>query len=276
MSHDRTLHTGPQPVHILIVDDESFVRLALARELQRAGLAAEGASSGDEALAKLQAVPYDVMVVDLSMPGMSGLELMQRAHQLRPEVLMIILTGHATLESAIAAVRSEAADYLVKPVSGRQLLGALSRILQQRALRQHRQQLVQSIAQAMLALRRSGPPSALPPDAESAGQRIRHLPPLTFDTQRRHVMLDDGGHTRLVELSEGEAAVLATLMSKPGQVLSCGQLSQAAWNYTPDDASAQNMIRPIISRLRRKLAMDRPQGPLIRTVRGRGYTLSPH
>jgi DNA-binding response OmpR family regulator len=217
------------------------------------------------------------MVVDLSMPGMSGIELMQRAHQLRPEVLIIILTGHATLESAIAAVRSEAADYLVKPVSGHQLLGALSRILQQRALRQHRQQLVRGIAQAVLALRRSGSQSAPQPDAESAAERIRHVPPLTLDTQRRQVMLnDEQGITRLVELSEGEAAVLTALMNKPGQVLSCGQLTQAAWNYTPDEASAQNMIRPIISRLRHKLETDLPRCRLIRTVRGRGYTLSSH
>ena len=82
------------------------------------------------ALAWLERASFDVLVVDMNMPGMGGVEVMQAARQHRPDLAIIVLTGHATLESAIAAVKSEAVDYLLKPVSVHDLKTAVNKALQ--------------------------------------------------------------------------------------------------------------------------------------------------
>ncbi len=126
--------TPPVPgALVLVVDDEPNVCSALTRSLTLSGYRADAASSGHQALGLLQRTPYDLMLLDLRMPGMDGVEVMQRAREVRPDLLIIVLTGHATLESAITAVESHATDYLLKPVSLHDVATAVATALLQRA-----------------------------------------------------------------------------------------------------------------------------------------------
>ncbi|MBU0703722.1 MAG: response regulator, partial [Chloroflexi bacterium] len=111
---------------VLVVDDETHVRSALARSLALLGYRADEAASGHHALAMLERTPYDAMVLDIRMPGMDGVEIMRRVHHVYPDLHIIVLTGHATLESAIVAVKSNAADYLLKPASVYDIAAAIA------------------------------------------------------------------------------------------------------------------------------------------------------
>ena len=128
MDPDATLWPDGQPARVLVVDDELLIRSGLAQALSLSGYAADVADCGEQALAKLALASYDVMVLDLQMPGIHGVEVMHRAHAMWPQLSIIILTGHATLGSAISAVKSEAADYLLKPVSVHQVIETITRV----------------------------------------------------------------------------------------------------------------------------------------------------
>jgi len=102
-------------VRLLIVDDDEALRQTLARRFQRLGLAVAEAADAEEALAKAGHTAYDVALLDLHMPGMSGLELLGRLKGLWPELEAIMLTAHGSIETAIQAMRQGAYDYLTKP-----------------------------------------------------------------------------------------------------------------------------------------------------------------
>src|SRR3990172_4155600 len=118
---------------VLVVDDELHLRLSLAEILRRRGHQVEEAGSGDEALNLVQSAPFDLMLLDMVMPGMSGVEVMRRARQLQPELLIIVLTAHASVENAIAAVKADVADYMLKPCNIDDLVVTVSRTLQEQA-----------------------------------------------------------------------------------------------------------------------------------------------
>lgn len=257
--------------HLLIVDDEPNIRSALGRALTLLGYTVAEASTGQEALRMLQHASFDLIVLDLRMPGMDGLEVMLRVRQLHPELLIIILTGHATLESAIAAVKSEVVDYLQKPASIQEIAQAVTRSLEKRAGQIQRQRLVQVMGEALEVLRQADQPlnaASIPFDT----QDILYLHPLKLDRQKRLLMIV-AEETQPLQLTEGETVVLASLMMCPDKVLSCRDLIELGWGYSTNEREAQNIIRPHVSRLRSKINRIIPDSGLIHTVRKRGYVL---
>ena len=266
---------------LLVVDDEAHVRVTFGELLRRRGYHVEEASSGQQALAVLQSVPCDLMVLDMLMPGMSGVEVMKRARQMRPDLLIIVLTAHATVDSAIAAVKSDITDYMLKPCSVDDLAITISRALQERANQLRRQRLLNRVGEAMGALLQAEatadatttPPAPLPLPSPSAP--TLRVGSLTLDRDKRLVTVEDEP-IRTVELTEGEAAILIALMEHPNQVFSCSQLADAALGYEGMDKwTVESVVRSSVFRLRQKIetAPDSPR--LICTVRGRGYYLSP-
>ncbi len=277
------------PARLLVVDDEPNIRSSLTRALRLLGYQVEGAGSGSEALAILKQAPYDLMILDMAMPGMHGTDVLLHARHLRPDLLIIILTGNATLESAIAAVKSDAVDYLLKPVKTSVLAAAIALALQKRSDERHRQHLLHSAMQALQEAEGLRAPDAqpLPHAAEApspapvaktpAGQltpgRFVQTGSLLLDRQKRLVVCE-GGPERTQELTKGEADILAVLMAFPNQVLTSRDLVRAAWGYEIEEAEARSLVRPYIFRIRQKIesSPDKPQ--LIQTVRGSGYLLN--
>ncbi len=127
---------------LLVVDADSYSRSALTYMLGSLGYAAEGVGSGHEALALLKRTSFDLMLLDIYTPDIHGLDLMRLARKLQPELLMIILTGQATLESAIEAVKLGVVDYLLKPIDTDQLTNAVIRALQKQTKQLHWQHLL--------------------------------------------------------------------------------------------------------------------------------------
>jgi DNA-binding response OmpR family regulator len=258
---------------LLVVDDEPNVRAALKRSLNLLGYVADEAASGLQALHVLENTPYDLMILDLRMPGLDGVEVMQRARQIHPDLLIIVLTGHATLDSAIAAVRSQAVDYMLKPASLHDIGAAVAAALRERAKALRRQHLLEVMDQTLDALRESEAPA---PRAEML-ERFVTCGGITLDAEERLVVVreQDSAHSHTTQLTENETALLAYLMSRPAQVLSTRELARGALGYDLSDQEADSIVRPHIFRLRRKLEPEPGARKLIRTVRGRGYVLEP-
>ena len=262
---------------VLVVDDEAPIRFATARALTLKHYAVDEASSGAEALHRLSQMPYQVMLLDMQMPGLNGIEVMPRARAMRPELLIIVLTGHATLESAIAAVKLGAVDYLLKPASLRDIATAVANALRTYAAQQQaqRQNLMNVVSAAIDVLRQTPPPAAPRPTPPGTlwPDRFLRVGPLLLDCRKRLVVIEQ---TRFgpLELTEGEALILAGLMAQPDEVLTCRQLARAAWDYDTIESEAQSVVRPYIFRLRQKFDATPLTARLIHTVRGRGYLLA--
>src|SRR5262245_19289251 len=105
----------PEKAHVLVVDDDRAVGLVLVGLLKQAGHDASHVASAEEALARVASRPVEVVVTDLRMPGMDGMELLERLHERAAGVPVILLTAHGTVQTAVEAMKKGAADFLTKP-----------------------------------------------------------------------------------------------------------------------------------------------------------------
>jgi DNA-binding NtrC family response regulator len=113
--------------HILIVDDEAEFTEVLAQRIQSRGIGVDTAESGPEALEKARAKSYDAIILDLSMPGMDGMETLQHLLTENPDLQVIVLTGYATVEKGVEAIKLGAREFLKKPAQLQDLLEQIQR-----------------------------------------------------------------------------------------------------------------------------------------------------
>ena len=144
---------NPTPLaRLLVVDDESAQVIALCRTLAAEGYATTGAGSGPEALCALRtaapdrATAFDDLVTDLMMPDMDGIALLRAAQGIDPDLVGLVMTGHGTVDTAVAAMKSGALDYILKPFNLRTIIPVLSRALAVRRLRLENTALLQRLA----------------------------------------------------------------------------------------------------------------------------------
>jgi DNA-binding response OmpR family regulator len=270
MTTDSSSPPSNTITRLLVVDDEPHIRSPLTRALTFRGYLVEEVASGQEALVLLEQTRYDLMILDLLMPDVSGVEVMQQARRIQPHLMIIILTGHATLESAITAVKTEAVDYLLKPASTHDIIKAITQALHKRADSLRREELIQLMSESLDILRQ---PASVPPTSRPSDMKLHRFVtayPLRLDRQNRAVtsLVEP---VRTIELTKGETIVLADLMTHSGQVRSCQQVVRAGWGYDEDKKGAESVVRPYISRLRGKLEVNPKKPRLILTVRRRGY-----
>ncbi|MHC4939729.1 MAG: sigma-54-dependent transcriptional regulator [Planctomycetota bacterium] len=131
----------PTPLRILVVDDEESVRFFLQRGLTKAGYHVDEASSGGEAIEKLGALPYDVVLTDLVMPEVSGLDVLAAAQEMDGGAVVILMTAHGSVDNAIDALRLGACDYLAKPFEMKELLVTVERGLDRRSMERENRKL---------------------------------------------------------------------------------------------------------------------------------------
>lgn len=133
---------------VLLVDDEPQILNILAETLETVGIQVHTCNSGDEALAFLADTPVEVMLSDLRMPGMNGLELLQKARDLDPDLQTVILTGFGNMKSAVEALRAGAYDYLTKPIDAERLIQTLKIGAEQRRLKIENRALIENLTEA--------------------------------------------------------------------------------------------------------------------------------
>src|SRR5262245_13887102 len=122
------------PRQILVVDDEPNLRRVLGAQLSRDGYEVHAVADGKEALRILQEQYVDVVITDLRMPNMDGLELLRRALALEPELPVVIITAHGTVDNAVAALKSGAFDYITKPFDQNEVRNVVRKALRTRVL----------------------------------------------------------------------------------------------------------------------------------------------
>ncbi len=123
-----------EKMSIMVVDDEEIIRQSFLHWFQKYGHHVEVAASGFEALEKLEDTPFDILFVDIKMPGMNGIELLKRVKDEYPDTIVIIITAYGSIETAVEAMKLGAADYLLKPFKPDQLSLVLEKAQQQRRL----------------------------------------------------------------------------------------------------------------------------------------------
>jgi len=121
---------------VLVVDDEQDTRELLQLTLGRQGMVVTVCTTAEEALQRVGAEDYDVILTDLSMPGMSGLDLSERVIAMKPDVPVVVITGNASLDTAVGAIRAGAYDFVTKPIDAKTLNVVVSRAVQHRRLRE--------------------------------------------------------------------------------------------------------------------------------------------
>src|SRR5512147_746499 len=130
----------------LLVEDEANMVRTLAKILERKGYTVDSASTGEEALQRLSEHTYDLVITDLNMPVMDGLQLLREMKERHIAPATIVLTGHGTIQSAVEAMKLGAGDYLIKPCHPDELLMVAARLLELRQLRREVQYLRTQVA----------------------------------------------------------------------------------------------------------------------------------
>ncbi len=119
---------------VLIVDDEKNIRLTLSQALEALEVETDTAANGEEALAKLKEKEFGLILLDLKMPGMDGMEVLRRVREIRPDIRVIIITAYGTIESAVEAMKLGAVDFIQKPFSPDEIRGLVSRVMDREKL----------------------------------------------------------------------------------------------------------------------------------------------
>ena len=223
-------------MRILVVDDEVDLVSAVARGLRREGYAVDTALDGAEAVDKASWTPYDLICLDITMPGMNGLEAcaeLRRSPPGEPVPRILMLTARDTIEDRIAGLDVGADDYLVKPFAFDELAARVRSLLRR--------------------------------DAGRSGA-VLTVGPLEVDTARHEARRGD----RLLELTAKEFALLRYFMTRPGEVISQEQLLEHVWDEHADPFT--NTVRVTVGTLRRKLSVEN-EVDLLETVVGSGYRL---
>jgi two-component system phosphate regulon response regulator OmpR len=224
--------------HILVVDDDARLRALLSRYLSDNGFRVTTAENAADARAKLRSVSPDLLVLDVMMPGESGLALTESLrHEGDGDLPVLLLTARGAPEDRIAGFEAGADDYLGKPFEPLEL------VLRIRAM-----------------LRRTT-------TVRGAAAGPVQLGTAEFDPERGELRVASGA----IRLTGGEAALLSALARKPNEVLSREELAAALGM----DESGERAIDVQVTRLRRKIEADPREPRFLHTVRGRGYVLKP-
>lgn len=225
------------PIRVLLVDDEPALTNLVKMALHYEGWDVEVAHDGQEAIAKLDKVGPDVLVLDIMLPDVDGLEILRRVRESDVYTPTLFLTARDSVMDRVTGLTSGADDYMTKPFSLEELVARLRGLL-----------------------RRSS-------HLERPADEALRVGDLTLDGASREVIRDGTP----ISLSSTEFELLRFLMRNPRRALSRTEILDRVWNY--DFAGRTSIVDLYISYLRKKIDSDRE--PMIHTVRGIGYMLRP-
>jgi DNA-binding response OmpR family regulator len=222
-----------RPPRVLVVEDDDAIAQVLTRSLRMEGYEVRVAEDGIVALEQAHGFLPDLVVLDLGLPGLDGLEVAKELRHRDDDVPILVLTARDAVESRVEGLDAGADDYLVKPFERQELLARLRALLRRR------------------------PPR---------GQANLSVGDLKLNPDTHEVARGD----RAVDLTQREFELLEYLMRNERIVVSRQRLLDEVWGYDP--FSMTNTIEVFVSNLRRKLEAD-GEPRLLHTIRGAGYVL---
>lgn len=217
---------------VLVVDDEPRIARLVADYLQQAGFRVVEAGDGNQALEEFRQRQPDLIVLDLGLPGLDGLDVIRKVRT-SSDVPIIILSARADETDRVVGLELGADDYVVKPFGGREL-----------------------VARVRALLRRVD--TVVP-------EEVHHVGPVTVDIPKMRVVVDD----LEIDLTPTEFRILATLVSQPGRVFTRGQLLDAVHGVSFE--TYERAIDAHVRNIRRKLRSTTDRSQLVKTVHGVGY-----
>ena len=233
--------------NILVVDDEPVARQSLTDILKLEGYLVNSAPNGQAAVEYIRTHPVDLMIVDLRMPGMDGLEVVQVVNQVSPDTEVILLTAFGSTESAVQALRLRIHDYLLKPASPAQIIASVKKGLTRRLSR--------------------AKTSSVTTDTDEPIEVFTLKDGTSVDLSRRQIK-----HKSKVEhLTPAGGRLLRILMENEGKVYSHRELVLLVQGYDTSQREAPEILRPLVSRLRHKLEQFPSLSERVVSVRGTGY-----
>jgi len=245
---------------ILLVEDDSTTRRLLASGLASAGYAVREAPDGETAVELLQSQRFDLVISDIRMRRVDGVQVLEAARSQPDAPAVILLTGYSTVESAVAALRLGAYDYLQKPCELRDLLARVDGALERRA-KERRMEDIRRLAQEIATMDGAPPQSSAQRPADDGLLRIGAL---TID-RGRHQATFNGRALRLTPI---EFALLCCLAESQGRVVAYEAIVQRTHGLHVSDDEAQALLRSHVHNLRHKI-----DPAYIVGVRGAGYML---
>ena len=220
-------------MRLLVVEDEPKVAGFVRQGLTEEGYAVDVASDGETGLAMALDQVHDLIILDIQLPRMDGLRVLQEIRRARVPTPVLLLTVRATIEEKVLGLDAGADDYLTKPFAFQELVARVRALLRRRA-------------------------EPAPP--------VLQIADLTLDPARRTV--SRGGER--IDLTPREFALLDYFMRHPGRVLTRTMIAEHVWDYSFD--STTNVIDVYVNYLRKKIDADR-EPKLLHTIRGVGYVL---
>lgn len=255
---------------ILIVEDDTTARILLEDVLTDAGYHVTAAPDGETAIALLRQQQYLVVLTDIRMRSVDGIQVLTAAKQHEHPPSVILLTGYGSLDTSIAALRAGADDYLLKPCEPTELLTCVAKAVQRRQEQQRQADAIQTIFNGLNQLRGGVQPlvsEAAPEPSISPEETNRyiHIGHLTIDCFR-HTATFNGQPLHLTPI---EYALLLCLAEAQGRVVGYSEIIRRTHGISVDDMEAQTLIKPHIRNLRRKINPE-----YLSNVRGTGYVLA--
>jgi DNA-binding response OmpR family regulator len=265
--------TSPQK--ILIVDDEPDLRRSLAMVLQSEGYHLTEAGTVQAGIECVSREEFDLIFLDMKLPDGSGTNVFPTIQSKYPGLPVIILTGHATLETAIEAVHQGAREYLLKPADPEIILARTKALLEEKNLPHKRQEITTQIQSLLQELKQYNADKQAPAQEVAAPpstnpERYIKYGTLVVDLYTRHAMVVN----KTVPFSSSTFEYLVTLMRHAPNVVSHQTLVREAQGYTVTRAEALDICRWQIHELRKGIE-EHPDKPVhIITVRGMGYRMA--
>jgi DNA-binding response OmpR family regulator len=235
--------------NILVVDDEAIERHTLSDILRLEGYHVSSVPNGEAAVDFIRTQIVDLMLLDLRMTGMSGLDVIKVVNQIAPDIEIILLTAYGSTESAVDALRHRVHDYLLKPASPAQILESVERGLARRD------------ANLQAKFLQNNTQKAIHKEIHAISHGI------TYDINRRAVQVKN----EVIYLTPAEGRLLRVLIENPGKVFSHRELVLLVQGYSASQQEAPEILRPLVSRLRLKLSGVDKLVERIISVRGTGY-----
>ena len=263
--------------HILIIDDEASLRRTLARILQQAGFEITTAASGQEGLTFLSQQSFDLVYLDIRMPDMNGLEVLEKIHSNFPELPVILFTAQPDMNSAVEALRHGAIDYLMKPLQPQTLIDRTQAILVQRE-KERRKREIQSQIQTLQAelgkLEGEG-------SEDDNGQQILSIS--NQDVNERFLIRGDINldlHARRLKIKEQIIDIppttfdyLVVLVRHAPNVVDYQTLVTEAQGYQVEYREAQDLVKWHVHHIRQAIEPDPRKPVYLINQRGVGYRI---
>ena len=259
--------------HILIIDDEATLRQTLARILQQAGFEVTTAENGEQGISFLKTTNFDLIFMDLRMPGIAGLDALKLIHAQYPNLPVVLFTAQPDLNSAVEALRNGATDYLLKPLKPQAIIERAQSILANQQKEKRKREITAQIEALQAEIKSlengGGVQTHLIQPINTGTDRFLKRGALVLDLHARRLIINE----QAINIPPTSFDYLLVLARHSPNIVSYQTLVAEAQGYQTEVREAQELTKWHIHQLRQAIEEDAHTPSILINVRGTGYRL---